>query len=238
MRQVKHDGDSKADFYLPPAMEKVAIIFADHLARSNVVHIQAELAATTLRETLDNEVCDAIAMPATARLYHLLKKSKSAFIVFLDTAFRVVGKNPMPVIVQPVPRTVPPPTMPGPRNTMLAAVPSGSGHYPQQAMHYGRAAVHGPELCKSFARGHCRFGNSCRFMHELGMPPLLQGLPKPQLSRSKHPSGISNTQWLIFSQTLLPVCMMPALGQVLVMKGAGPSLCSPTSPLFLVLLYE
>ncbi|DBB00998.1 TPA: hypothetical protein ACH3X1_000903 [Trebouxia sp. C0004] len=28
-----------------------------------------------------------------------------------------------------------------------------------------------PELCKGFARGHCHFGNTCRYLHEMGMPP-------------------------------------------------------------------
>ena len=49
LRQIKQDGDSKADFYLPPAMEKVANVLAGHLTKSNVVHIKAELAATNLR---------------------------------------------------------------------------------------------------------------------------------------------------------------------------------------------
>ena len=89
-------------------MEK-AEIFADHLTRLNVVHIQAGLAATTVRETLEYEVCNSIAMATTASLDHLLKETKSAFIVFLGTVLRAVGKNHMPVIVQPVPRTVPPP---------------------------------------------------------------------------------------------------------------------------------
>ncbi|DBB05459.1 TPA: hypothetical protein ACH3X1_012420 [Trebouxia sp. C0004] len=97
LRQIKRCGDSKADFYLPPVMEKVAKIFADHLSKSNVVNIQAELAATILRETLDNE----------------------------DT-------NPSRQC-----------TMAGPA----------------------------PELCKGFASGHCHFGNTCRYLHELSMPP-------------------------------------------------------------------
>ncbi|KAL0030847.1 hypothetical protein WJX77_009431 [Trebouxia sp. C0004] len=66
---------------------------------------------------------------------------------------------------------MPPPALPGPRYTILAAGPSGSGHYPQQAMHYGRAKGPAPELCKGFARGHCRFGNTCRYLHESSMPP-------------------------------------------------------------------
>lgn len=78
LRQIKRNGDSKADFYLPPVMEKVAKVLADHLSKSNVVHIKAELAATNLRETIDNNVCDALLMPTEARLEHLLKKSKSA----------------------------------------------------------------------------------------------------------------------------------------------------------------
>ncbi|DBA76989.1 TPA: hypothetical protein ACH3X1_009580 [Trebouxia sp. C0004] len=125
LRQIKRCGYSKADFYLPPAMEKVAKIFADHLSKSNVVNIQAELAATTLRETLDND----FATPWTCQCLLL------------------------------------------PRNTILAAGPSGSRHYPQQAMHHGRATGLAPELCKEFARGHCRFGNTCCYLHELSMPP-------------------------------------------------------------------
>lgn len=175
LRQIKRSGDSKADFYLPPAMEKVAKIFADHLSKSNVVNIQAELAATTVRETLDNEVCDTLDMAANARLDHLLKKSKSAVIVFVSTVIKAVGKNPIPVSV-PVLRPMPPPALPGPRNTLLAAGPSSSGHYPQQAMHYGKAT--GPELCKGFARGHCRFGNTCRYLHESGMPPPVARPPQ------------------------------------------------------------
>ncbi|DBB00093.1 TPA: hypothetical protein ACH3X1_013946 [Trebouxia sp. C0004] len=119
LRQNKHCGDSKADIYLPPAMEKVAKIFADHLFKSNVVNIQAE---------------------------------------------QLPGRH---WTIRPMP----PPALPGPRYTILAAGPSGSGHYPQQAMHYGRAKGPAPELCKGFARGHCRFGNTCRYLHESSMPP-------------------------------------------------------------------
>lgn len=83
--QIKHDGDSKADFYLPAATEMVDKVLADHLTKSNMepVHIKATLAATKLRETIDNNhyVCDSLAMAADARLQHLLRKAKSAVTV-------------------------------------------------------------------------------------------------------------------------------------------------------------
>ena len=65
MRYVKRNGDSKADFFIPPAMEKVAIIMAGHQSKSIVVSIKAELAATALREQLENDVCDAGSWPLT-----------------------------------------------------------------------------------------------------------------------------------------------------------------------------
>ncbi len=67
LRQITRHSNRKADFYLPPAMEN----FADHHRKSNVVNIQAELAATSLGETLDNDVCDFLAFGANARLEHL-----------------------------------------------------------------------------------------------------------------------------------------------------------------------
>ena len=193
LRQIKREGDSKADFYLPPVMEKVAKVLADHLSKSNMVHIKAQLAATTLKETIDNDVCNAPLMAAEARLEYLLRKAKSAVTAFVGSVLKAAAKNPVPVTVPPIPKPAPPPTLPGPHNAILAAPPSRSGHYPLQLQHnfsttsahalwQGNTACcfrsnklcspsHEQAQCKGFARGHCRYGSACRCLHELGMPP-------------------------------------------------------------------
>ena len=77
LRNVKKSSDSKADFFFPTAMEKLANIFTDHMSKDSILHVKTDLAATALREGLDQDVCDAVSSDVSTKLDLMIRKSKS-----------------------------------------------------------------------------------------------------------------------------------------------------------------
>lgn len=182
LKHTKVNGDSKADYFFPTALEKVANIFTEHLSKLVVVHIKADLAVTTLRERLDQDVCDGIHSKVQTKLTFMIKKSKAALTEYLHTVLKAAEKAATAskssfTSNQYAPRySAPPPAHSGP----LYAMPTANYFKPQ-------------ETCKAFARGFCRFGSSCKFAHEQGhhalpprpaQPPAAQAAP-PTAAQAK-----------------------------------------------------
>ena len=160
------------------------------------VVIQAELAATELREALDNDAAVAREEEVNLRLSFMVQRSncKEAIMTLVQTTIRSVQKSAtwpgqLPTSPSHQPRSSQgypkgTPRVPHVHNTIRDAA-AGAAFYPQERMQYGSAVPPPPpsglELCKGFAKGSCRFGNACRFVHE-------QGLPPPRLRNSLGPA--------------------------------------------------
>ena len=172
LKNVKRTGDSKSDFFLPPAMERVAMAMAEHLVLAELTHIKAQLAATALREQLDEDACATILLAMEGRLPHMVKKARAALGAFILTVLKAADKASSAQFSMPAR----PPMPHVPRYAPTA--PAQPHYYPNQHMRYRKGT--GPEVCRAFAKGQCKFGNACKYLHEQGLPPPANKAPTPQ----------------------------------------------------------
>ena len=162
LKHIRATGENKACFYMPPAMEAIAGIWAAHFTRSDSIQLRAKLAGTELRDSLDNTIGEDLVM-SEYRLHVTLKRVKSAVNAFVHQVLKAAAPRPIHPIGQLGPAFP----------SQEPKVPQG--YYPPHIMQYGHhraAPSSGPaELCRGFAKGTCKFGNTCRYVHELGMAP-------------------------------------------------------------------
>lgn len=177
---IKAQGDSKSDFYLPPLLEKVCNIWADHCSKNHQLQIRATILATQYRQSLDEAAVVARTMQRRLRLSYMVQQAKSHLVNFMHGLLKAADKAQ--ATAQMRPPAPPAPFAPPPSHRYMPAP-----YYPQQRMRYGRAVgqapsqASGPQPCRDFAKGpgNCQFGNSCKYVHEPHLPPPAQRPPQP-----------------------------------------------------------
>ncbi|KAL3132051.1 hypothetical protein ABBQ32_008668 [Trebouxia sp. C0010 RCD-2024] len=191
LKRIKATGDSKAGFYVPSAVEAVAGIWTGHFAKTDSIFVRVQLAGTELRDTLDNSIGEDSDL-SDRRLHVVIKLVRSAVNAYVHKVLKAADKAAAPKPIHPIGQLGP-------------AFPSQEpklphGYYPSHPMQYGHHRApppSGPELCRGFAKGACKFGNTCRFIHEQAVldrsrRSLTVG-ESPQLTAQQHWQAVQGT---------------------------------------------